>query len=101
MDDQARVAAFLDEHDLETDPAYHALDLAAEVGEIAADVNDSTDYGANPDAATVPRDELGDALFALLATCESLDVDASAALSESLEKYERRIAETGDVGSEA
>ncbi|MFB6176785.1 MAG: nucleotide pyrophosphohydrolase, partial [Halobaculum sp.] len=54
MDEQERVSAFLDDHDLRTDPSYHALDLAAEVGEIAADVNDSTDYGARPDAAAVP-----------------------------------------------
>lgn len=92
---QRTVADFLARHDLSTHPTYHALDLAAETGEIAAALNETTDYGATPDAAAVPRDELGDALFALLALCESLDVDARTALAESLDKYEARIAETG------
>jgi NTP pyrophosphatase (non-canonical NTP hydrolase) len=42
---------------------------------------------------------LGDALFALLALCSDLDVDADAALEESLAKYERRLDSTGAAGS--
>jgi NTP pyrophosphatase (non-canonical NTP hydrolase) len=99
MDEQAEVAAFLDRHDLAADPAYRALDLAAEVGEVAADAAKSTDYGDDPAGIDVSRDELGDALFALLALCESLDVDAGDALAESLDKYECRIDDTGDAGS--
>jgi NTP pyrophosphatase (non-canonical NTP hydrolase) len=99
MDEQARVAAFLDRHDLGGDPAYRILDLASEVGEVAKDANTSTGYGADPDALAVPTDELGDALFSLLAVCEALDVDAGDALDEAIEKYERRMAETGDLGS--
>ncbi|MEZ3116538.1 MazG nucleotide pyrophosphohydrolase domain-containing protein [Halobaculum sp. MBLA0147] len=101
MDEQRRVAEFLATHDLETDAASHALDLAAEVGEVAAAVNESTDYESSPETVAVPTDELGDALFALLATCERLDVDAGVALEESLAKYERRLDATGDPGSGA
>lgn len=36
MDEQARVANFVDEHDLTCPPAYRLLDLSAEVGELAA-----------------------------------------------------------------
>lgn len=100
MDAQREVAAFLATHDLETDPAYRLLDLAAEVGEMAAAATASTDYGGDPGAIDVPRDELGDALFALLALAEELDVDARAALDESLAKYEDRLDETGDPGSQ-
>lgn len=46
------------------------------------------------------EDELGDALFALLALCEALDVEASAALDTALGKYERRLADRGDAGSQ-
>jgi Predicted pyrophosphatase len=99
MDEQQRVAEFLTTHELETDAAYHALDLTAEVGEIAAAVNESTDYGSSPETVEVPTDELGDALFALLATCERLDIDAGTALEEALVKYERRLDATGDPGS--
>ena len=99
MDEQDRVAAFVDEYGLETDLAYHALDLESEVGEIAKEVTTSTGYGSDPDAAAIATDEVGDALFALLALAEAADVDADAALSESLAKYEARIESTGDAGS--
>lgn len=100
MDEQARVARFIDEHDLSCPPAYRLLDLSAEVGELAADATDSSDYGANPDALSVNEDELGDTLFALLALCEELDVDAGEALDTSVEKYERRLSRRGDAGSQ-
>lgn len=99
LDAQRDVAAFAAEHDIESDPAYHVLDLAAEVGEIAADATKSTNWGDDPDALDVKTDEIGDALFALLLVAESLDVDAGAALDESLSKYRRRIDETGSASS--
>jgi NTP pyrophosphatase (non-canonical NTP hydrolase) len=99
MNAQQNVAEFLAEHDMDADPAYRILDLASEVGELAKDANDSTDYGANPERLDVNSDELGDALFALLALAESLDVDAEEAVDEALAKYEARIEETGDAGS--
>jgi len=100
MDAQDRVAPFAAEHDLEAVPAYRVLDLVAEVGEIAADAAKSTEYGARPAALDIAEDELGDALFALLLVAESVDVDAEAALETALAKYERRLAETGDAGSD-
>lgn len=99
MDAQTRVAAFVQEHDLDADPEYRLLDLSAEIGEIAADAVKSSEYGAAPEELTVSSDELGDALFALLATADELDIDAGAALDQSLRKYERRIDESGDAGS--
>ncbi|MCD2202642.1 MazG nucleotide pyrophosphohydrolase domain-containing protein [Halobacterium sp. KA-6] len=98
MDEQTRVAAFLDEEDLHAPPANRVLDLASEVGELAKNVNESTDYGANS-GADVDRDELGDALFCLLALADELDYDASAALGEALAKYEDRLADSGTAGS--
>ncbi|MEF8830204.1 MAG: MazG-like family protein [Halobacteriales archaeon] len=98
MDDQQRVASFLAAKGLGADPAHRVLDLASEVGELAKEVNESTDYGADDDVA-VATDEVGDALFALLALAESLDQDASEALSASLAKYERRLDGSGDPGS--
>lgn len=101
MDEQDRVARFLDEHDMHADPAYRVLDLAAEVGEVAADAAKSAEYGAAPADLAVSEDELGDALFALLATAEAVDIDAGAALDAALDKYERRLTETGAAGSDA
>lgn len=99
MDAQDRVATFIETHDLQAPAAYRTLDLSAEVGEIAGAVAGSTEYGATPNAVAVPEDELGDALFALFALADSLDVDAEVALETSLTKYEARIATDGEPGS--
>lgn len=99
MKEQEQVAEFLAEHDLDGDPAYRILDLASEIGEIAKDAADSTDYGSSPEDLDVKSDELGDALFALLAVAESLDVDAGAALDEALAKYRERLDDTGTAAS--
>lgn len=99
MEAQRRVSAFVAENDLDCPPAYRLLDLAAEVGELAADANATSDYGEAPDSLAVDADEIGDALFALLALAESVDVDAGSALEASLAKYEERLDETGSAGS--
>jgi len=99
MDDQARVAAFVDDHDLHAPPENRVLDLASEVGELAKNVNETTDYGAADGAADADRDELGDALFCLLALADELDYDAGAALEEALDKYESRLDQSGTPGS--
>lgn len=99
MDAQDRVAAFAADHDLTAPPAYRVLDLVAEVGEVAADATKSAEYGASPAAMDIAEDEIGDVLFALLLVAESVDVDADAALETALQKYERRLDDTGDPGS--
>lgn len=99
MDAQDRVQAFREAHDIDGEPEYQLLDLASEVGELAADACAATDYGTGDGDVAVERDEIGDALFSLLMFANSLDVDADAALDEALAKYERRIEETGDPSS--
>jgi len=99
MDEQSRVASFVAENELEAPAAYRLLDAVSELGEVSKAVCTSTAYGDVPADVAVPEDELGDALFALLALCVELDVDAGMALETSLSKYEDRLAETGDAGS--
>ena len=99
LDAQQRVDAFLESNDLETEPSYRVLDLVSEVGEVAKEVNTSTNYGENPEAFAIAPDEIGDTLFALLALCVETDIDAGAALDEALEKYERRLDAGGSAGS--
>jgi len=99
MDEQERVAEFVAAHGLGADPVFRVLDLESEVGEMAKEVNESTGYGDDPDGVDVATDEVGDALFALLALADSLDVDAGAALDESLDKYADRLDERGTAGS--
>jgi NTP pyrophosphatase (non-canonical NTP hydrolase) len=105
---QQKVADFARRHSILHDPVVHALDLASEVGEVAKEILLATDYGRR---AVPPRpqlgdessdalsDELGDALYSLLALAEACGVDAGAALHAALEKYERRFAERGKAGS--
>ncbi len=98
-DAQDRVARFVARHDIDAPPAYRLLDAASELGELAKEINESTDYGSDPGDVAVAGDELGDALFALLAFAETVDVDADAALETAIEKYERRLDERGSAGS--
>lgn len=97
---QHHVATFARQHGLLHSPIVHALDLAAEVGEIAKGVLEATDYGkASFQTTDDLRAEIGDALYSLLVLAESCDVDAGEALEAALAKYERRLAQTGDAGS--
>jgi NTP pyrophosphatase (non-canonical NTP hydrolase) len=99
MDAQPRVEAFLDDNDLHAPAAYRLLDAVSELGEVSKEVCTSTGYGEAPSSVSVPEDELGDALFALLALCVELDVNAEEALETSLSKYETRLDDTGGAGS--
>jgi NTP pyrophosphatase (non-canonical NTP hydrolase) len=86
---QQQVADVLGHSDVDTPPAYRLLDVVTELGDIAAEVNETTGYGTDPTALSVREEDLGDALFALLALCEQLDVDADAALASALAKYDQ------------
>lgn len=99
MDAQEEVRTFLERTDLHTDPVYRVHDLVSEVGEVAKEVNTSTGYGDDPAAVDVATDELGDTLFALLALCVELEVDAEDALEDALTKYEDRLEATDSAGS--
>lgn len=98
MDEQRQVATFVERHDLHAPPAYRALDLVSEVGEVGKEINLSTGYGDHDDVA-IATDEIGDCLFALLSLAEAVGVDAGEALEEAIGKYEARLEGTGDAGS--
>ncbi len=97
---QGSVAAFVEEYGLEAPVHARALDLASEVGELAKEVLEGTDYGRAPfEAPEGWTAELGDALFALVCLADSTGVDLEAALVGALEKYRERLALGGDAGS--
>lgn len=100
MEEQDEVEKFIEEYDLEGTTAFRILDLAAEIGEIASDAAKSADYGLSEEELDVKEDEIGDALFSLLAVASDLEVDAGEALEKSLEKYRSRIEDSGSPGSE-
>jgi NTP pyrophosphatase (non-canonical NTP hydrolase) len=100
MEEQEKVAEFIEKYDMDGTTEFRILDLVSEVGEVAKDATKSADYGTAPENLSVKKDEIGDVLFSLLAVAESLDIDAGEAFDGALEKYERRIDEKGDPGSE-
>jgi NTP pyrophosphatase (non-canonical NTP hydrolase) len=99
MKRQQQVADVLRHNDIDTPPAHRLLDVVAELGAIAAEVNETTGYGTDSAALSIREEELGDALFALLALCERLDVDADTALSATLAKYEGGAGTNGTAAS--
>ncbi len=100
LDFQRAVAEFVWEHGLEAPVQARLLDLVSEVGELAKEVLEGTDYGRTafraPDGWT---GELGDALFALACLANSTGVELETALNEALEKYRERFALGGGAGS--
>lgn len=97
---QKKVQDFVRTHDIETDIKSRMLDLQSEIGELAKEILKSTHYGKTefiPDADW--ENELGDALFALICLANQTDVYLDSALKKALQKYERRLAEKGNVDS--
>ena len=97
---QGSVAAFVEEHGLEAPLHARALDLVSEVGELAKEILEGTDYGRAPfEAPEGWTGELGDALFALVCLANSTGVDLEAALNAALEEYRGRLDLRGDARS--
>lgn len=74
-------------------PLSQFVRLAEEVGELGREMN--FQYGDKPreakdDAGSIP-DELGDVLFIIILLANDLGIDLLATLSDTLEKYERRV----------
>ena len=97
---QQQVADFARKHDLLHDRMTHALDLVAEVGEVAKGILRTTRYGRSPLSPSPEiEEELGDSLYSLLTLAEACGVDAGEALQTVLAKYEQRLKQHGDAGS--
>ena len=96
---QRKVEKFFEKNSLGGNTAFRLLDLVSEIGEIAKDATKSAEYGEKTENLEVKEDELGDALFSLLAVANDLDIDIEEALEQSITKYNERIQEKGDPGS--
>jgi NTP pyrophosphatase (non-canonical NTP hydrolase) len=97
---QQQIATFVQKHDLDTSVTTRVLDLVSEVGEVAKEVLKGNDYGKREFSPTPEwSSELADALFSLICIANSTDVDLDIALNSVLQKYEKRLIESGDAGS--
>lgn len=99
-DAQSNVTMFTSEHALEAPISARVLDVVSEAGELAKELLESSDYGSKtPELGASWRGELGDLVFSVLSLANLTDVDLDAALTDTLEKYRRRMASTGTPGS--
>lgn len=97
---QRKVEQFVAQYDLACGAQIRFMDLVSEVGELGKEIVKGSNYGRKPyEGSAAVADEAGDCLFSLLALCSELGIDAQAALEGALEKYRRRMAQKGDVGS--
>ncbi|MFB6180349.1 MAG: MazG nucleotide pyrophosphohydrolase domain-containing protein [Candidatus Nanohalobium sp.] len=96
---QEKVKQYMNENNLEGTTAFRIMDMVSEVGEIVQDAVKSAEYGVKEEKLDVKQDEIGDALFSLLAVCNDLEIDAEKAFQQAIEKYDQRIQEKGDPSS--
>lgn len=100
MKSQDEVKEFAKKNNLLHKPEAHALDLIAEIGEVAKEILKATDYGKKEFKSREElKSELGDAFYSLLMLANACNVDMEEALKLVLEKYKKRLAK-GGAGSE-
>lgn len=97
---QEKVKEFIEKykigHPLETE----ALDLVAEIGEVAKEILKSTNYGEkSPEPREEMKSELGDAFYSLIKIANFYQVDLEEALEMVLQKYGKRL-QKGSADSE-
>lgn len=99
-EEQRRASSFALAHGMTMEPWVRFLDTESELGELSKAILKATDYGGRQSAPTPDmEEELGDCLFSLLCLAEALGIDGEGALEKSLQKYEKRFAATGQMGS--
>lgn len=99
---QRRVEEFTNRHGMHQSIEHHVLDLAAEVGEIAKETLEATEYGKRDfSVADGWNIEVGDAFFSLICVANSTGVNLEKALADAMRKYEDRLRTTGSSSSRA
>lgn len=100
MGKQEEVDLFTSRYDLDIQPEYRILDVAAEFGEVAKEVLELTNYGDKDIKSNENLElEMGDLYFALLVLANDLGIDLDLALEKVLEKYEDRLDQGSDPSS--
>lgn len=98
---QNKINLFTKEHNLTSSIEIRMLDLASEIGELSKEVLKGNNYGTEMFETTQNWEyELGDVLFSLICLANNSNTDLEQCLNKVLEKYEKRFAKTGDLGSE-
>lgn len=97
---QERVGRFVRENGMECGLETRMLDLLCEAGECAKELLKTGRYGkCPPTPGEAWAEEIADLLFSLLCLAESSGVDLEKSLLAVLDKYQARIAASGQAGS--
>lgn len=78
---------------------YRVLDMVSEVGEVAKEILEMSDYGKKRITYRASlKMELGDLLYSLITVANAFNVDLEEAVEEALQKYKKRLRQ-GSAGS--
>lgn len=98
---QDLIKKFTEEKNMNSSVNIRIIDLASEVGELSKEVLKGTHYGRKEFQKTEEWDsEIGDVLFSLICIANETKTNLEDCLKYVLDKYEKRFANKGDLGSE-
>lgn len=99
-DIQNKINEFTRDKNINSEVDVRIIDLTSEVGELSKEVLKGTEYGNKQFSITEDwKSELGDVLFSLICIANETNTNLEDCLKYVLEKYEKRFANKGDVGS--
>ena len=83
------------------DTYVRLADIQSELGELSKEILKATRYGKTetPNRHESIENEYGDLLFSVLALGVELKADPEYCLKKSIEKYNKRLEKTGQIGS--
>ena len=95
------VREFLNVSKTFSDTFVRLADIQSELGELSKEILKATRYGKTetPTRHESIEDEYGDLLFSVLALGVELKTDPEYCLRKSIEKYNKRLEKTGQIGS--
>lgn len=99
-DIQEKINKFTEDKLINSRVDVRIIDLVSEVGELSKEVLKGTDYGNKQfDITKDWKSELGDVLFSLICVANETNTNLEDCLNYALDKYEKRFADKGDLGS--
>jgi len=99
---QQKVEKFVKEYNLKHKPEITVLDLVSEIGEVAKEILEMSDYGRRkPKYKKELKTELGDVLYSLINLANYYDIGLEEALEIALTKYQKRLKNKGSAGSKS
>lgn len=97
---QGLIKSFTEDKRIDSSVEVRIIDLASEVGELSKEVLKGTKYGSKEFEKTEEwESEIGDVLFSLICIANETETNLEDCLKYVLDKYEKRFANKGALGS--